>query len=399
MTARDESDAGPDSDASAPEPTARALARSELGAEPTAVASAPGRVNLVGGHSDYNDGHVLPMAVDRRIAAAGRRRDDDRLRVHSREAGATETVPVDAAREALPADWTAYVLGTLRELGVDGGLDVAVAGDVPVGAGLSSSAALELAIAGLWDRLQGRDRDTAALAAAGHRAENEFVGLDCGIMDQYAAALGDDEGALFLDCRAADHEVVPFNAAAYRVVVADSGVSHDLAESAFNDRVAECEAAAAALRDLLDDEVHALRDVSPEALAAVGDELPATQRRRARHVVTEIERVRAARDALVGDDYERLGELLSASHESLREDYEVSCAELDLLVELATDAGALGARMVGGGFGGAVVCLCERETVPAVADRLREDYPTATGVEPTVYTCDPAEGVRSRSLR
>lgn len=389
--------------ASDPETAAVALASDALGVEPAAVASAPGRVNLVGGHTDYNDGFVLPVAVDRRVAAAGRRRDDDVVRVHARETGETVAVAGDVAREDLPAEWVAYVVGTLRELDlagddVDSGFDIAVAGDVPIGAGLSSSAALAVAVAGLANHLDGGGRDPATLADAAHRAETGFVGLDCGIMDQYAAAFGDPSGALFLDCRSREHEVVPFDADRLGLVVADSGVSHDLADSAYDDRVAECRSAVEYLRRLLDDSgIDALRDVSPAAFERVAEDLPSPERERARHVVAENERVRRARDALAGGDDERVGETLFDSHASLRDDYAVSCTELDELVELAREGGALGARMTGGGFGGSVVCLCERGALDDVVGLIETRYPERTGVDPDVYAVRPTGGVRSRS--
>jgi len=299
--------------------------RRRFDADPATTVSAPGRVNLVGGHTDYNDGYVLPMGVDRRTAVAARPRSDDNLRVHSATVGETATVDGDPR-----GDWTDYLAGVrwaLRDVGhAVGGADLAVASDVPVGAGLSSSAALEMATCRALDRLGDLGVGGPTAARCCTRAENEFVGVPCGVLDGYAAACALADGALELDYRTLETRPAPLGDCG--VVVLDTGVRHDLADSAYADRVATCEWGV----DLLDsrlDRVDALRDVSVEAFERVADDLPEPVRTRCRHVVTENVRVRAAAAALDCGNPARAGELMDQSHRSLRDDYAVSCRELD----------------------------------------------------------------------
>jgi galactokinase len=368
------------------------------------VASAPGRVNLVGGHTDHQDGFVLPVAIDRRTAVAARRRPDRTVRVRStRVEGGTGTATADLdALEPGEPRWADYVRGVLGELdaleddALDPlpGMDLAVAGDVPLGAGLSSSASLELAVAAAADAVAGRATDREALALACWRAETGFVGLSCGVMDQFAAAFGDPAGALFLDCRTRERRVVPFDPDAARLLVVETDASHELADadSGYNDRVAECREAVETFADLLDRPVTALRDVTPADLDAHGDALRPTVRRRAAHVVAENERVHEAVAALEGGDYPRLGELLTASHAGYRDDFEVSFPAADRAVELASAVeGALGARLTGGGFGGSVLALVRPDAAPEFARRAVEDPEVAD-----VYDCAVDGGVRSR---
>jgi len=403
--------------------------------DPTAVASAPGRVNVVGGHTDHQDGFVLPVAIDRRTAVACRPRTGDRTgRAYATAFDETVGFDLDDLAAGDPR-WADYVKGVLAELdgtvaggagatadaagdlaaGTTGdpapgpprdrpgtlpGLDLAIAGDVPLGAGLSSSASLELAVAGAVDAAVGLDADREALALAAWRAENGFVGLSCGVMDQFAAAFGDPSGALFLDCRSREREVIPFDPGAARLVVVDTGVSHALSgeASGYNDRVADCRRAAGTLDGLLDREVTALRDVTPADLDDHADALDPTVLRRARHVVSENRRVQEAAGALRAGDYDRLGELVSASHEGYRTEFEVSFAEADGLVDLAREhPGAYGARLTGGGFGGSVLVLARAAEAPAVAADLARDYEAETGIEPTIYECAPDEGLRTNA--
>jgi galactokinase len=386
---------------------------------PTVEASAPGRVNLVGGHTDYNEGFVLPMAVDRRTAVAAAAREDGRIRLRSTDVGGA--VVVDALPDdPLPSDhegsWANYPLGVLVELADAGlarvdGADFLVTSDLPRGGGLSSSAALEVATAAAayaldGDVEDGTDLPRRDLAEAAWRAETGFVGLDCGIMDQYASALCRAGEALFLDCRSRETEAVPLpggsdggggtDRSGVRVVVVDTRVEHDLAESAYNDRVAECREAAARL-DAAFGGVASLRDVRREEFLAGADDLPGALRRRVRHVVTENERVRAAVDALRAGDLGAVGDLMYESHASLRDDYEVSCPELDAVVDVAwaTD-GVLGARMTGGGFGGSVVALVAADAVDGFRGRVAREYPERTGaeVDPRTFVCGSDDGVR-----
>ncbi|WP_318569974.1 galactokinase [Salinigranum marinum] len=385
----------------------RAAFSEAYGRTPTAVASAPGRVNLVGGHTDYNEGLVLPMAVDLRTAVALAPRDDGRIRLRSTEFA--DEVVVDGLPDD-PIDdrddsWANYPLGVLVELDAAGlapvgdGLDLLVTGDVPQGAGLSSSAALEVATAaaayGLDPGVEtGTDLPKGRLAEAAWRAETGFVGLDCGIMDQYASALCRADEALFLDCRSRETERVPFPDDDYRVVVVDTRVEHELAASAYNDRVAECREAAERLNDLLGG-VDTLRDVDRDDFLAHADHLSAPLRRRVRHVVTENERVRAAAAALSAGDFDAVGDRMYESHASLRDDYEVSCRELDAVVDVAwTTDGVVGARMTGGGFGGSVVALVAADAVDEFSARVDRALSEEADVHPRTFVCASAEGVR-----
>jgi galactokinase len=419
---------------------ARTAFSDAYGREPAAVASAPGRVNLVGGHTDYNEGYVLPMAVDRRATVAAAPCESGRIRLRSTAFADEVTVdgppeePIPGGREE---SWANYPLGVLVELAaadlarLDGGADFLVAGDVPRGAGLSSSAALEVATAaaayaiardgeGVGDRDEDESRgedevegDGADwngrgsgdglprrdLAEAAWRAETGFVGLDCGILDQYASALCRRGEALFVDCRTRETGRVPLPSernGGVRIVVVDTRVEHELADSAYNDRVAECREAAERLNEVLGG-VASLRDVSRDEFVAHADDLPGGLRRRVRHVVTENERVLAACEALRDGDLDAVGDRMYESHASLRDDYEVSCRELDAVVNVAwaTD-GVVGARMTGGGFGGSVVALVSEDSIDGFRERLRREYPDRAGadVEPRTFVCESADGVR-----
>jgi galactokinase len=355
--------------------------------EPDGVFSAPGRVNLIGEHTDHNEGHVLPFAIDRRTWVAAGRRADDVVTVRSDDPG---TEPVTAAVGTLDAasGWAAYPLGTVWALGLDGvgpsGWDLVVHGEVPLGAGLSSSAALESAVALAVSELGGAGLDRFALAAAGRRAENEVVGAPVGIMDQAASLLCREGSALLLDCRsmATEDVALGLEEAGLGILVVDSRVRHDLADGGYADRRAACVAAAAALG------VPALRDADLAAVEGLADDV---LRRRARHVVTEEARVLEVVGLLRAGRAAAVGPVLSASHASLRDDYEVSVPEVDALVTAAEGAGALGARIMGGGFGGSVLALVPREALDDVAAGCRAG---ALGPEPTVREVAPAPGAR-----
>ncbi|WP_254537923.1 galactokinase [Halomarina litorea] len=367
---------------------------------PACTTSAPGRVNLVGGHTDYNDGWVLPAAIDRRTAVAARERDDDRLRVSSEATDEERVVPLDGDSTGTWTDYVAGVTWALREEGVSTpGADLAIASDVPPGAGLASSAALEVAVAGALCELAEVVPDPTDLARTCRRAENEFVGVSCGVLDQFATVFGRADHALELDCRSLDAEYVPLDADRARLVAVDTNVHHELADSAYGERRATCERGVELLAAELDRDFDALRDVTPEAFARVAPSLPETVELRCRHVVRENERVREAADALRREDYETAGDRMWASHASLRDDYEVSCAELDAVVEIAGGIeGVYGARMTGGGFGGSVVALVRPDTVDAFREAVDREYPERTGREADVYACAPDDGLRVESV-
>ncbi|MDP9387351.1 MAG: galactokinase, partial [Actinomycetota bacterium] len=329
-----------------------ALFEERTGRRPDGVWAAPGRVNVIGEHTDYNDGFVLPVAIDRRVHAAVGRRQDGRIRCWSAQEGAAPELSLSEPAAVAGAGWAAYAAGmalVLAEAGVPvAGFDLVVDSDVPVGAGLSSSAALEAAVGLALVDLHDAGLGPTALALAAWRAEREVVGVPVGVMDQMAVVLGRAGTALFLDTRSLESEALPFDldAAGLRLVVVDTRVARRLVEGAYAERRRACEEAARRLG------VAALRDATPADVDAARDPLGDELWRRARHVVTENARVLAVADRLRAGDVGSIGPMLAASHESLRSDFEVSSAELDVAVAAATAAGAVGARMTGAGFGG-----------------------------------------------
>lgn len=363
-----------------------------FGRRPDGVWAAPGRVNVIGEHTDYNDGFVLPMALPQGVRAAAARTADDRVRVVSLQApGEPVGFPVDV-RPGDVTGWAAYVAGvvwSLRSAGhAVGGVDLAVDGDVPAGAGLSSSAALECSVACALNELFDLDIAPADLARLAQRAENDFVGMPCGVMDQMASVACEEGHLLFLDTRSLRAERVPFDTASHdrTLLVIDTRAPHRLVDGEYARRRAACEAAAETVG------VRALRDVAVDDLPAVLPRLDDEQQRRVRHVVTENARVEDVVHRLRDGDLDGIGPLLTASHASLRDDYEVTVGELDAAVEAALSAGALGARMTGGGFGGCVIALVAADRAEAVFDAVREAFATAGYAEPTAFTAVPSPG-------
>ncbi len=357
-----------------------------FGGEAT-VYQAPGRVNLIGEHTDYNDGFVMPVTIDRSTYAAVACRPDRRLVVHS----ATIDRTADASLDALVPQrrWSDYVFGVAAMLLSHGvpvnGANLLIDSDVPLGAGLSSSAALEVAVARALLGISGRELGRGDLARLCQRAENEFVGARCGIMDQFVSLHGAPGHALLLDCRSLDYSLIPLPSDV-RVVVCNSMVRHSVAAGEYNARRADCEAAARAMATRTP-HVRALRDVTAADLEQHRDVLTPGQLRRARHVISENARVLAMAPALPRGDFNTIGRVMHESHESLRGDFEVSCSELDALVELAGDIpGAKGARMTGGGFGGCTVNLVASEALTAFCERITAEYQLRTNVRPDVYT-------------
>jgi galactokinase len=368
-----------------------------FGRDPDGVWAAPGRANLIGEHTDYNDGFVLPLAIDRRVLVAAAGRGDGRLRLVSLEQGERELALAEVGPGRVDG-WAAYPAGALWSLareGVDvGGLDLLLASDVPVGSGLSSSAAVECATLLAARDLYGGPADPARLAVVAQRAENEVVGVPCGIMDQMASMACTAGHVLLLDTRSLAAEQVPFDpgAAGLALLVLDTRASHALADGAYAQRRRACEEAAAALG------LAALRDATEADLAAASaaGRLGGERLRRARHVVTEnarvlatVELLRAGRGRL-----EAVGPLLTASHASLRDDYEVSSPELDTAVEAALAAGALGARMTGAGFGGCALALVPAATADAAADAVAAAFAARGFRAPAVFAAEPADGAR-----
>ncbi|HYY57322.1 MAG TPA: galactokinase [Pyrinomonadaceae bacterium] len=372
------------------------------GGEPR-LFSAPGRVNLIGEHTDYNDGFVLPMAIDRETVVAARPRDDRRLRVYSLNLGELKEFDLDEPGVPQRGIWLDYVEGVARVLeshgALLGGADLAVLSDVPVGAGLSSSAALELSTALALVSLSGAKVERVALALAGQEAEHTFVGTKCGIMDQLVAALGRRGQALLIDCRSLEVEAIPMNMGDVAVAVCDSRVKHELSSSEYNKRRAECERGVELLREMLPG-IRALRDVGVAEFELYETQLPEPIRRRCRHVVTENARTVRAAEALRSGRLEEMGRLMTRSHLSLRDDYEVSCRELDALVDIASGVeGVLGARMTGGGFGGCTVNLVRRDALEKFREVVSREYTKATDYKTDIYVVEASDGAKERERR
>jgi len=381
----------------------------EFGAEPEVIARAPGRVNLIGEHTDYNDGFVLPVAIDRDIRVAARRRPDRTVRLLAADFGRRSAFSLDDIRHDPAERWSHYERGValmLQRAGYRlGGFEAAIEGEVPTGAGLSSSAAVEVATGTGLKALFGLDIGPVQLALLCQKAENEFVGVNSGIMDQFISVFGKRGHALFLDCRSLETKQVPVQRSAVgdrrsesesgdgvQIVVADTSVKRGLVDSQYNQRRLECEEAVRRLSQWLPG-VTALRDVTYEQFQRYAGHLPEVVRRRARHVITEDERVLASVEALAGGDLVTFGRLMDESHTSLRDDYEVSIPQLDVMVEAARAVpGVLGSRMTGAGFGGCTVSLVRAEAVAQFRRQVPEQYRARTALEATIYVCQAADG-------
>jgi galactokinase len=373
----------------------RAAFRERHGREPR-LFRAPGRVNLIGEHTDYNDGWVLPLAIDRDVVVAAASRSDHRVCAFSLNRGQEAEVDLDRPPQPVRGGWLGYVEGTARMLeevaGPLPGANLVLQGDVPEGGGLSSSAALEIAVGLALVSLSGRKVDRRRLALAGQAAEHRFVGTRCGVMDQMAAALGCAGHALLIDCRSLEARTIPLDPARAAVLICDSGVKHALAEGQYNRRRAECEEAARRLAAVLPG-VRALRDVGGDELRAHAHVLPEALRRRARHVVAENERTLRGADALRDGELHAFGALMVDSHRSLRDDFEVSIPELDVLAEAAAGLrGVFGARMTGGGFGGSTVTLVDPAAAQNVGAGLVEAFARRFGRSPAWFVTDAAGG-------
>ena len=353
---------------------------------------APGRINLIGEHTDYNEGFVLPAAIDFATYVAGTARNDRVIRVAS--VNFEHELEFNLDDEPIQADtWAKYAQGVALILEREGyrlrGADLLIDSDVPVGAGLSSSAALEISTAFALASLSGYRIDGMELAKIGQTAEHEFARVRSGIMDQFASVFGQTNHALFLDCRSMEWEPIAVSNAQF--VICNTKTKHDLAEGKYNKRRAECEAAALFFGK------QSLRDVTLDEFKARSAEMPEIPRKRARHVITENDRVLGAIKALRSDDLAKFGMLMNESHESLRVDFQVSSDELDLMVNLARgQTGVLGARMTGGGFGGCTINLMAQGDHLQFVERMSENYYRVTGIIPDIYECEIGRGVCER---
>jgi len=370
------------------QPTITQAFRSRFAAPPAFIIRAPGRVNIIGEHTDYNDGFVLPMAIDRAVWIALRPRRDRQVIVHSLDFDEAAEFSLDNLHKG--KGWPEYIKGVAWAFQVEGhglkGWEGVMTGDVPIGAGLSSSAALELAAARAFAAVSDLEWEPVKMARLGLKAEVEWVGLNCGIMDQMICAAAQAGHALFLDCRSLDFEQIPLPGG-LSVAVLDTATRRGLVDSDYNERRAQCDAAVRFFG------VRALRDVDRQTFETRAGQLDPLTRRRARHVIRENERVSQAVAAMRRGDMERLGGLLDASHASLRDDFEVSSPALDSMVEIARQAaGCFGARMTGAGFGGCAVALVRAEKVQEFSLHVAQEYTRQTGLTPSVYICQAAAG-------
>ena len=364
--------------------------------DPAFVVRAPGRVNLIGEHTDYNDGFVLPMAIDRAIWIALRPRTDQQVNVVSLDLDWSASFGLTDLRHE-GASWIEYVKGVAWALLGAGyqltGWEGVLTGDVPRGAGLSSSAAVELATARAFQAVSGFAWDPPAMALLSQKAENQWVGMNCGIMDQMISAAGEADHALLIDCRSLQTTSVPLPHGTVAVIL-DTSTRRGLVDSAYNERRAQCEAAARYFG------VPALRDVSLERFEAEAGGLDEVTLRRARHIITENARTVAAADAMARGDAAEMGRLMDASHASMRDDFEISGPELNVMVDCARQApGCFGARMTGGGFAGCAVALVQADRADEFAARVSADYEAATGLTPAIYISVASNGASVEELR
>jgi galactokinase len=366
------------------------------GIHPHLVVRAPGRVNLIGEHTDYNDGFVFPVAIDRATYVAARSRDDRRVHVIAADLADADEFALDEIERSAEHPWSNYIRGVAKALLVAGhtlgGANLLITSDVPRGAGLSSSAALEVAVGYTFQVLNRLNILGEELALLAQGAENTFVGVQCGIMDQFISALGQADHALLLDCRDLSYRPVPLPPDV-KIIVCDSHIERSLAGSAYNQRRSECETAVQLFKQWYP-AITALRDVTVEQFQAHADDLPEPIRRRARHVITENDRALRGAAALERGDVAAFGRLMDESHASLRDDYEVSIPEMDALVGAARQVpGCYGARLTGAGFGGCTVSLVERSAVERFQHEVPAAYRQATGRETTIYVCRASDGV------
>lgn len=361
------------------------------------VYASPGRVNLIGEHTDYNGGFVFPGAVDKGIIAEIKPNGTDRVRAYSIDM--KDWVEFGLNEEDKPrTSWAKYIFGVCREMIKRGvnvkGFDTAFAGDVPLGAGMSSSAALESTYAFALNELFGDNKiDKFELAKAGQATEHNYVGVNCGIMDQFVSIFGKAGSLIRLDCRSLEYEYFPFNPEGYRLVLIDSVVKHELASSAYNKRRQSCETVVAAMQKKYPD-VEFLRDANMDMLEEVKNEVSTEDYMRAEYVIAEIQRVLDVSDALEKGDYETVGQKMYETHHGMSKLYEVSCEELDFLNDIAKECGVTGSRVMGGGFGGCTINLVKNELYDNFIAKAKEEFAAKFGKSPKVYDVVISEGSR-----
>jgi len=363
--------------------------------------SAPGRINLIGEHTDYNDGFVLPIAIDRNIYMAGAKRTDRTIRVYSIDYDQNVQFDLDSIQFNKEKMWVNYIGGVLKyllEIKADiNGADIVFGGDIPEGAGLSSSAALEVATVYFFNTLFDMHIPHIEMIKLCQRAENQFVGVNCGIMDQFVSMLGEKGHALFLDCKNLSYKNIPLKLEEFNVVVCNTNVKRELASSEYNKRRATCERAVSSLKRFLP-QIETLRDISIEEFEKYKDSLNEIAQKRCKHVLYENKRVLDAVNALGRNEILEFGRLMNESHESLKKDYEVSCLELDTMVNIARSInGVIGARMTGGGFGGCTVNIVKKDVVDKFSRIVSRKYQKKTGIKSQIYICNPENGTRKIS--
>jgi galactokinase len=367
-----------------------------FGVEPDLVAAAPGRVNLIGEHIDYSDGFVLPFAIKDRTFVAARKRNDSTVRIASAQRrNKIVTVDISKVKPGLKGEWERYALGVLWALGVKDGVDLLIDGHVPLGAGLSSSAALECSVATAMNHLFDLGFNLEELARLTQKAENQYVGVPCGIMDQSVSLMATQGSALLLDCRDLSTKNIPFDVASsgLELLIIDTQAHHALTDGGYAERRASCDSVVAKLG------IRSLRELTMEQLENSRGSLTETEFVRARHAVTEMKRVLDCVQALSDSNFAKVGELINQSHASLRDDYTVSCPELDTAVDAALAAGALGSRMVGGGFGGSAIALIQASKTTETIKAIEKGFSSKGFKAPRFFTSLPSQGAELLSRR
>ena len=367
-----------------------------FGEEPDLIAAAPGRVNLIGEHIDYSEGFVLPFAIKDRTFAAIRKRDDSTVRIASAQRrNKIVTVDINAVKPGLKGEWERYALGVLWSMGVKTGVDLMIDGHVPLGAGLSSSAALECSVATAVNHLFDLGLSLEDLARITQKAENQYVGVPCGIMDQSVSLMATNGSALLLDCRDLSTRNIPFDVASsgLELLIIDTQAHHALTDGGYAERRASCESVAAKLS------VKSMRELTMAQLELSKNLLSDVEFIRARHAVSEMQRVLDCVEALSQADFVKVGELINQSHISLRDDYTVSCPELDTAVDASLAAGALGSRMVGGGFGGSAIALIEASKTSETIKAIEKAFADKKFKAPRFFTSLPSQGAEVISRR